>query len=59
MVLVLTPLINNNYLSWNRSMKIGLGAKVKLGFINGKCKMSNEDSLDFEQWNGVDCIVTY
>ena len=54
MVLVLTPLINNNYLSWNRSMKISLGAKVKLGFINGKCKLLNEDSLDFEQWKGVD-----
>ena len=54
MVLVLTPLINNNYLSWNRSMKISLGAKVKLVFINGKCKLLNEDSLDFEQWKGVD-----
>ena len=57
-VLVSTPLIDNNYLSWNCSMKIVLGAKVKLRFINGKFKMSNEDSLDFEQWNGVDCMET-
>ena len=39
-------------------MKIGLGAKVKLGFINGKYKIPNEDSLDFEQWNRVDYMVT-
>ena len=49
MVLVSIPLTSNNYLSWNHSMKIALGAKVKLGFINGKCKMLDEDSLDFEQ----------
>lgn len=49
MVLVSTPLTGNNHLSWNRSMKIALGAKVKLGFIKGKYKMPNEDSLDFEQ----------
>ena len=57
MVLVSIPLTGNNYLSWNHSMKIALGAKVKLGFINGKCKMLDEDSLDFEQWNKVDCRV--
>ena len=57
MVLVSIPLTGNNYLSWNHSMKIALGAKVKLGFINGKCKMLDEDSLDFEQWNKVDCMV--
>ena len=57
MVLVSIPLTGNNYLSWNQSMKIALGAKVKLGFINGKCKMLDEDSLDFEQWNKVDCMV--
>lgn len=58
MVLVSTPLTGNNHLSWNRSMKIASGAKVKLGFINGKYKMPNEDSLDFEQQNRVDYMVT-
>ena len=41
-VLVSTPLTGNNYISWNCFMKIALGAKVKLGFINGKkirCQM--------------------
>lgn len=39
-------------------MKIALGAKVKLRFINGKYKMLNEDSLDFKQQNIVDYMVT-
>ena len=31
---------------------------MKLGFINDKYKMSDEGSLDFKQWNRVDCMVT-
>lgn len=49
MILVTTDLIGNNYLSWSRSMKIAVGAKVKLGFINGKIKRTDEGSPDFEQ----------
>lgn len=58
MVLVSTPLTSNNYLSWNRFMKIALRAKAKLWFINGKYKMPDEDSLDFDQWNRVNYMVT-
>lgn len=39
-------------------MKIVLGAKVKLGFINGKIKKPDESSPDYEQWNRADCMVT-
>lgn len=39
-------------------MKITLGAKVKLGFINRKCEVPSEDSLDYEQQICVDCRVT-
>lgn len=46
MQLVTTSLSRNNYLSWSRSMKIALGAKVKLGFINSKIERPDEDSLD-------------
>ncbi|KAJ0089079.1 hypothetical protein Patl1_33171 [Pistacia atlantica] len=58
MILVSTPLMDKNYLSWSRSMKLALGAKVKLGFINGQCKMPDESSPTFDQWRRVDCMVT-
>ncbi|KAL0296099.1 UNVERIFIED_CONTAM: Retrovirus-related Pol polyprotein from transposon RE2 [Sesamum radiatum] len=35
MVLVSTPLVGNNYLMWNRSVKVALTAKMKLSFIDG------------------------
>ncbi|KAJ0024487.1 hypothetical protein Pint_09321 [Pistacia integerrima] len=50
--------MDKNYLSWSRSMKLALGAKVKLGFINGKCKMPDESAPEFDQWRRVDCMVT-
>lgn len=57
-VLVSTPLTGNNYLSWSISMLIALGAKTKLGFINGKIQVPAEDSFVYEQWKKVDCMVT-
>ncbi|KAL0417015.1 UNVERIFIED_CONTAM: hypothetical protein Slati_3533400 [Sesamum latifolium] len=35
-----------------------LGAKMKLGFINGKNQKPAEDSEDYEQWVRNDCMVT-
>ncbi|XP_010260173.1 PREDICTED: uncharacterized protein LOC104599359 [Nelumbo nucifera] len=58
MILVSSPLTENNYLTWSRSMKVAFGAKVKLGFINGSCKAPEPDSPTFEQWTRVDCMVT-
>lgn len=58
MNLVTIPLTGNNYLSWGRSMKIALGATVKLGFINGKCAMPDETSPEYEKWIQVDCTVS-
>lgn len=58
MQLVTSPLIGNNYLTWSRLIKIAVGAKVKLGFINRKCLKPEEDSPDFEHWILVDCMVT-
>ncbi|KAL2226486.1 UNVERIFIED_CONTAM: hypothetical protein Sindi_2007300, partial [Sesamum indicum] len=34
--LVTNQLDSSNYLSWSRSVKIALGAKMKLSFINGE-----------------------
>ncbi|KAL0355625.1 UNVERIFIED_CONTAM: Retrovirus-related Pol polyprotein from transposon RE2 [Sesamum radiatum] len=36
MSLVSVPLDGNNFLSWSRSVRIALGVKMKLSFINGK-----------------------
>ncbi|KAL0428387.1 UNVERIFIED_CONTAM: hypothetical protein Slati_3013500 [Sesamum latifolium] len=38
-------------------MKIALGAKVKLGFINGSCAMSAENDGEYADWKRVDCMV--
>lgn len=40
-------------------MKIALGTKVKLCLINGKIEKLTEQSLDFEHWNRVDCVVMF
>ncbi|KAL0410620.1 UNVERIFIED_CONTAM: hypothetical protein Slati_3651700 [Sesamum latifolium] len=58
MVLVSTPLNGRNYMGWSRAMRIALGAKMKLGFITGKCVRPDENSDDFEKWMRVDCMVT-
>ncbi|XP_010274374.1 PREDICTED: uncharacterized protein LOC104609701 [Nelumbo nucifera] len=55
--LVTIPLIGNNYLSWSKSIKIALGAKAKLRFIDGRCVMPEEDSTDYDQWIRVDCMI--
>lgn len=57
MILVKTLVTGNNYLPWHHLTIFSLGAKVKLGFINGKCKRPIETSADFNQWRRVDCMV--
>nr|GEU61051.1 hypothetical protein [Tanacetum cinerariifolium] len=37
MVLTNTPFNGTNFLGWSRTVKMALGAKLKLGFINGTC----------------------
>ncbi|KAL0446622.1 UNVERIFIED_CONTAM: hypothetical protein Slati_1790100 [Sesamum latifolium] len=46
-----------NFLSWSRSVKIALGAKMKFGFINGKNSKHSESAEEFEQWTRADCLV--
>ncbi|XP_015581046.1 uncharacterized protein LOC107262073 [Ricinus communis] len=47
-LLVITPL----------AVKIALGAKLKLGFINGSYKISIRDSPLYDQWTRVICMIT-
>lgn len=57
MNLTTSLLTGNNYLTWSRSIKIALGAKTKLGFIDGKCKQPKENESKCEQWLKFDCMV--
>ncbi|KAL0299468.1 UNVERIFIED_CONTAM: Retrovirus-related Pol polyprotein from transposon RE1 [Sesamum radiatum] len=57
MSLVSVPLDGSNYLSWSRSVKLALGAKQKLGFIDGTCGKPTENKAELEQWQRVDCMV--
>lgn len=38
-------------------MEITLGAKMKLGFINGRIEVPLKDSQLYDQWKKVDCMV--
>ena len=57
MTLVSVPLIGSNYLSWSRSVKIALGAKMKLSFIDGSATPPEIDLPQFANWKKVDCMM--
>ncbi|KAK4386152.1 hypothetical protein Sango_2485800 [Sesamum angolense] len=57
MSLVSAPLDGKNYLSWSRSIKLALGAKQKLGFIDGTGQRVTKNKDEIEQWERVDCMV--
>ena len=62
-ILVAQPLVNDNYASWAKSMQRVLGAKRKLGFIDGSLSLTPSmekksitcSSLDQVQQHG--CIL--
>ncbi|KAL2241041.1 UNVERIFIED_CONTAM: hypothetical protein Sindi_0745300 [Sesamum indicum] len=55
--LVSASLNENNYLSWARSIKIALGARRRLGYIDGTQTKSMEDKEAIEQWQKNDYMV--
>ncbi|KAL0443952.1 UNVERIFIED_CONTAM: hypothetical protein Slati_2117900 [Sesamum latifolium] len=55
--LVYILLDGSNFLSWSRSVRLALGAKWKLGFIDGTCTKPVGNSDEIEQWECVDCMV--
>ncbi|KAL0313449.1 UNVERIFIED_CONTAM: hypothetical protein Sradi_5744200, partial [Sesamum radiatum] len=55
-VLVSNLLDGTNFLSWSNSIRIALGAKMKLGFINGKNPRPSETAEEYEQWIRADCL---
>ncbi|CAA0836919.1 Unknown protein, partial [Striga hermonthica] len=57
LLLISHPLSGNNFLSWKRSIMIALGAKTKLGFINGEIEKPDENSEGYAVWKKVDWTV--
>jgi len=44
LILLSSPLTGANYRYWSRAMKIALGTKNKLGFIDGRVQPPDEES---------------
>ncbi|KAL0308590.1 UNVERIFIED_CONTAM: hypothetical protein Sradi_5801300 [Sesamum radiatum] len=57
MSLVSVPLDGSNYLLWSQSVRLALGAKQKVGFIDGTCAKPAENKEELEQWQRVDCMI--
>ncbi|XP_058006476.1 uncharacterized protein LOC131181632 [Hevea brasiliensis] len=58
MVLAIAPLVGSNFRSCYRAMKIALGEKQKLGFVDGTINVLAEGIEAFEQWKRCDYVVT-
>ncbi|KAG8646687.1 hypothetical protein MANES_09G022870v8 [Manihot esculenta] len=58
MILVSAPLVGTNFRSWYRAIRIALGAKQKLKFIEGAVTVPNRESDSYEQWKRCDFMVT-
>ncbi|GKB33100.1 pyridoxal 5'-phosphate synthase-like subunit PDX1.2 [Tanacetum coccineum] len=59
MVLTNTPFNGTNFHGWSRNVIMVLGAKLKLGFIDGSCNRPSVDSMDDQMWIRCDYMVTY
>lgn len=46
-----------NYLSWSHSIRLGLGAKMKLGFIGRSLPKPSSTSLNYVKWERNDYMV--
>ncbi|GJZ01387.1 retrovirus-related pol polyprotein from transposon TNT 1-94 [Tanacetum coccineum] len=50
MVLTNTPFNGTNFHGWNRNVRMVLGAKLKLGFIDGSCPKPGAKNVDLQRW---------
>ncbi|KAL4578353.1 hypothetical protein LXL04_014475 [Taraxacum kok-saghyz] len=48
---------NDNYLQWKFGVQLALGAKKKLGFINGDKKKPESGENEIADWMSTDCMV--
>ncbi|GJR48344.1 retrovirus-related pol polyprotein from transposon TNT 1-94 [Tanacetum coccineum] len=58
MVLTNTPFNGTNFHGWNRNVRMALGAKLKLGFIDGSCLKPGVEDADLQRWIRCDYMVT-
>nr|GEX69397.1 hypothetical protein [Tanacetum cinerariifolium] len=58
MVLTQTPFNRGNFLRWSRNIKMALGAKLKLGFIDGTCAKPTVTDVNYQRWIRCDYMVT-
>nr|GFC50547.1 hypothetical protein [Tanacetum cinerariifolium] len=58
MVLTSTPFNGINFHGSSRNVKMALGAKLKLGFIDGSCNRPSVDNVDKQRWIRCDHMVT-
>ncbi|XP_074294399.1 uncharacterized protein LOC141622251 [Silene latifolia] len=49
-------LVGPNYEEWAKGFRVALGAKRKLGFINGTLKEPS-DSIELEEWKAVNYLI--
>jgi hypothetical protein len=56
-LLVSTPLVGNNFHTWQQSMTMALSAKNKLGFIDGTLKKPAIDAPEYGAWNRCNNMV--
>nr|GEY60272.1 hypothetical protein [Tanacetum cinerariifolium] len=59
MVLTQAPFNGGNFLRWSRNIKMALGAKLKLGFIDGTCAKPVVTYVNYQRWIRCDYMVTY
>ncbi|GJW51732.1 hypothetical protein Tco_0093083 [Tanacetum coccineum] len=58
MMLTTTSFNGSNFLSWSRTIKMTLGAMLKLGFIDGTSPKRAVIDGDYQRWIRCDYMVT-
>ncbi|GJR36640.1 NSP-interacting kinase 1-like protein [Tanacetum coccineum] len=58
MVLTNTPFNGSNFHRYSRNVRMALGAKLKLGFIDGSCVKPDIRDIKFQRWIICDYMVT-
>nr|XP_043633025.1 uncharacterized protein LOC122604192 [Erigeron canadensis] len=58
MAFTITAFNGSNFHGWSRTVKMALGAKLKLGFIDGTCKKPENDEEKLQKWIRCDYMVT-
>ena len=48
---------NENYMQWKYSIQIALGAKKKVGFIDGTSNKPSAEGTELDDWTSNDCMV--